>query len=182
LSSAAFGPDGKRIVTASADKTARLWHAETRKQIGEPLIGHADKVVSAAFSPDGKRIVTASWDKTARLWDADTSHPISEPLEGHAGPVWSAAFSPDGRRIVTASWDETARLWGIFANTQELVSHAKAAVPRCLTAAQRNEFFLPPTRPFGASSWRSGLTTPTNGSSGSATPRAGKQPALPAAQ
>ena len=68
--SAAFSPDGKRIVTASEDKTARLWDAATGKQIGEPLRGHEGAVMSAAFSPDGKRIVTASADNTARLWDA----------------------------------------------------------------------------------------------------------------
>ena len=58
--SAAFSPDGKRIVTAFRDGTARLWDAESGKQIGEPLTGHAGSVVSAAFSLDGKRIVTAS--------------------------------------------------------------------------------------------------------------------------
>ena len=81
--SAAFSPDGKRIVTASWDKTARLWDAESGKQIGEPLTGHTDAVMSAAFSPDGKRIVTASWDKTARLWDAESGKQIGEPLTGH---------------------------------------------------------------------------------------------------
>jgi WD40 repeat protein len=39
--SAAFRLDGKRIVTASEDKTARVWDAETGKPIGEPLKGHA---------------------------------------------------------------------------------------------------------------------------------------------
>ena len=58
--SAAFSPDGKRIVTASEDKTARVWDAASGKPIGEPLKGHEAVVCSAAFSPDGKRIVTAS--------------------------------------------------------------------------------------------------------------------------
>ena len=58
--SAAFSPDGKRIVTASSDKTARVWDAATGQPIGEPLKGHDDAVSSAAFSPDGTRIVTAS--------------------------------------------------------------------------------------------------------------------------
>jgi WD40 repeat protein len=146
--SAAFSPDGKRIVTASQDKTARLWDAETGKQIGASLRGHDGYVISAAFSPDGKRIVTASFDNTAQLWGAaETGRQIGESLKSHEGFVWNAAFSPDGKRIVTASWDKTARLWRNFANTQELVSHAKTAVPRCLTAAQRKDFFLLPEPP-----------------------------------
>jgi WD40 repeat protein len=70
--SAAFSPDSTRIVTASADDSARLWDAGTGKPICEPLRGHEDAVLSAAFSPDGNRIVTASQDKTARLWDAES--------------------------------------------------------------------------------------------------------------
>src|SRR4029434_6213455 len=55
--SAAWSPDGQRIVTASTDKTARVWNADGA---GEPLIlrGHEDQVRFAAWSPDGKRIVT----------------------------------------------------------------------------------------------------------------------------
>ena len=177
---AAFSPDGKRIVTASLDKTARLWDAETGKPIGEPLAGHADRVLRAEFSPDGKRIVTASWDKTARLWDAETGKPIGQPLAGHTESVLSAAFSPDGKRIVTASWDRTARLWEIFATTQELVSHAKGDIPRCLTPAQRKAFFLLPEPPawcielekwpYHTDAWKQWLSDT----------RAGKNPSLPA--
>ena len=58
--SAAFSPDGSRIVTASDDNTARLWDAKTRS-CARSLSGHTDQVVDAAFSPDGARVVTASW-------------------------------------------------------------------------------------------------------------------------
>ena len=67
--SAAFSPDGTRVVTASDDRTARLWDAETGKEIAV-LQAHNGTVRSAAFSPDGTRVVTASDDGTARLWDA----------------------------------------------------------------------------------------------------------------
>jgi WD40 repeat protein len=67
VSSAEFSPDGKRVLTASADSTARLWSAATGEPIGEPM-KHDDDVVAAQFSPDGRWVVTASWD-TARVWD-----------------------------------------------------------------------------------------------------------------
>ena len=109
--SATFSPDGRRVVTASEDSTARLWDVETGKVIAV-LLGHEGSVQSAAFSPDGRRVVTASDDNTARLWDAETGKVIAV-LQGHEGPVQHAVFSPDGRRVVTASWDNTARLWDV---------------------------------------------------------------------
>jgi WD40 repeat protein/serine/threonine protein kinase/TPR repeat protein len=107
--SAVFSPDGGRIVTASWDKSARIWDAATGREVAR-LVGHTDRVWSAAFSPDGRRVVTASHDKTARIWDAATGRQIL-PLGGHTDRVTSAAFSPDGRRIVTASYDKTVRIW-----------------------------------------------------------------------
>jgi WD40 repeat protein/serine/threonine protein kinase len=119
VSSAAFSPDGTRIVTASADKTVWVWNADGS---GPPLVlrGHEDRVSSAAWSPDGRRIATASWDKTARVWNADGS---GEPLvlRGHADQVYSAAWSPDGNHIVTASFDKTARVWNVDGSGQPLV-------------------------------------------------------------
>jgi WD40 repeat protein len=109
VNNATFSPDGSRVVTASADGTARVWDTATSKLIGTPL-AHQGEVWSAAFSPDGARVVTASADRTARVWNAATGKPIGIPL-AHQKWVNSAAFSPDGSRVVTASDDRTARVW-----------------------------------------------------------------------
>ena len=65
---ALFSPDGHRIITVSDDFTARIWDAETGKELAV-LNGHESSVVFAAFNPQGTKVVTTSWDKTARAWD-----------------------------------------------------------------------------------------------------------------
>ena len=79
----AFSPDGKRIVTGSDDKTAKVWDAEKGQEL-PTLKGHQDFVSSVAYSPDGKRIVTGSGDKTAKVWDAATGQEVLA-LKGHTG-------------------------------------------------------------------------------------------------
>ena len=128
---AAFSPDGKRVVSASSDTTARLWDGETGEQVAV-MRGHDKEVLSAAFSPDGKRVVTASSDNTARLWDGDTGQQVAV-MRGHDKEVVSAAFSPDGRRVVTASNDNTARLWD--AKTGQQVAVMRGHDKEVLSAA-----------------------------------------------
>jgi WD40 repeat protein len=115
--SAAFSLDGKHVVTASADGTARVWAADGS---GEPVVlRHQGWVRSAAFSLDGKRVVTASDDGTARVWAADGS---GEPVVlRHERWVESAAFSPDGKRVVTASDDGTVRVWAADGSGEPVV-------------------------------------------------------------
>jgi hypothetical protein len=66
VNSAVFSPDGKRILTASSDGTAKLWDAGGK--LLADLNKHKGAVLSAVFSPDGKRILTASSDGTAKVW------------------------------------------------------------------------------------------------------------------
>ena len=116
---AVWSPDGKRIVSASADKTVRVWRADGA---GQPLNleGHEADVRSAFFSPDGQHIVSASEDKTVRVWKADgTGQPLV--LRGHEGAVYSAVFSADGQHIVSASEDKTVRVWKADGSGQPLV-------------------------------------------------------------
>jgi WD40 repeat protein len=115
---AVFSPDGARILTSSADGTARLWDANARTE-AIVLQGHTAKVTSATFSHDGALAVTASADSTARLWDAKTGRP-SHVLR-HDGVVTSAVFSPDDRLVLTGSADLTARLWDVQSGAQRAV-------------------------------------------------------------
>jgi tetratricopeptide (TPR) repeat protein len=132
VTSVAFSPDGKRVVTGSWDDTARVWEVETGRAVGEPL-RHEDWVNSVAFSPDGNRVVTGSSDYTARVWEVETGRAVGEPLRHEStvtsgevetgGPVGeplrheagvdSVAFSPDGKRVVTGS-GYGARVWDVW--------------------------------------------------------------------
>jgi len=112
LRTAVFSPDGSKILTASDDKTAKLWDL-TGKLLAD-LKGHKDYVTSAMFSPDGSQILTASWDKIAKLWDLTGK--LLADLKGHKDYVTSAVFSPDGSKILTTSPDKTAKLWDLAGN------------------------------------------------------------------
>ncbi|MCH8964434.1 MAG: PD40 domain-containing protein, partial [Planctomycetes bacterium] len=100
---AVFSPDGRRIVSASGDRTALVWDVETGREL-IALIGHTSRISSAAFSPDGQRIVTASDDSTARVWDSETGREL-HVLKGHTSLVFSAVFSLNGRRPQSAFCD-----------------------------------------------------------------------------
>jgi serine/threonine protein kinase/WD40 repeat protein len=105
---ASFSLDGKRVVTASTDKTARVWDAVTGQPVTRPL-KHAGAVLHASLSPDGKRVVTAGGG-AGQVWDATTGEAITPPFKHDSG-VLCATFSPDGKKVVTASVDKTARVW-----------------------------------------------------------------------
>jgi WD40 repeat protein len=107
--SAALSLDGRRILSGGVDMTARLWEADSAKELCI-FQGHTGGVQAVAFSPDGLCVLTASADRTARLWDANTGKEIRQ-FDGHTGEVRAAVFSPDSATVLTGSYDGSARLW-----------------------------------------------------------------------
>jgi WD40 repeat protein len=109
VTSAAYSPDGSRIVSGSDDQTLKVWNADKGVAV-TTLRGHISSVTSCGYSPDGKLIVSGSFDGTLRVWNAETAGEIAS-VAGHQDFVCSCAFSPDGRFIVSASWDRTLKIW-----------------------------------------------------------------------
>ena len=109
LNYAEFSSDGKYIVTASYDGSARIWNVATGNLL-HTLKGHTDWVNTAEFSSDGKYIVTASYDGSARIWITATGK-LLHSLVGHIGRVNTAEFNNDGKSVITASADGSARIW-----------------------------------------------------------------------
>ncbi len=109
IRSALFSPGGRYVVSASIDRTARIWDAQTGETV-RILTGHSAGIRWASYSPDGRHIVTASEDNTARIWDAQSGQMLLV-LRGHTAELRSAAYSPNGQLIVTASADRTTRIW-----------------------------------------------------------------------
>lgn len=96
VNTAEFSPDGRQVVSASSDRTARIWDASTGDPIG-PKLQHSHEVAGAKFTPDGQRVLTVDAGQHLRFWDAGTGSPRGPARTTTAFDAASVDYSPDGR-------------------------------------------------------------------------------------
>jgi WD40 repeat protein len=172
-----FALDGSRFISTSADKTARIWDTSNWRQ---KLVfrGHDAAVWRGLFSSDGSLAATVSVDNVLKIWDVNTGTEIAAP-RSYSGELLNVLLGNNMIRVVTAIGEDAAEIMRVFPSTSDLIRETKSVAPRCLTPAQRKQFFLelaPPDWcvsgekwPYGAQEWKSWL----------AQKKAGQSPQLP---
>jgi WD40 repeat protein len=124
-----FHPDGRRALTISADKTARIWDTATGEVLATLPGEEFFDLTSGRFSPDGRYVVTTTSDRTTRLWETKSGQQLavfkySVSNSSHLGELFAARFSPDGRRLLTGTGyfsDPTVRIYEVRSGKEQLV-------------------------------------------------------------
>ena len=138
VNSAFFSPDGRYIVTASDDRTARLWRVNVGKWEEEVLPARAPPDFARAVSPEGRYIVKVT-RRSNILYLRDKKTGREWKMEGHEKVVNAAAFSPSGEHILTASMDGTARLWDLKGNALRVFrGHKESVNSACFSPGEKH--------------------------------------------
>jgi WD40 repeat protein len=120
LTSVAFSPDSRRLLTTSEDQFVRVWDAATGVHLHD-LDGHGNTLFCAVYSPDGRRVASGGRDDNVWIWDAETFEPVAR-LGGHEDYIYSLAWRADSQQLISGSGDYTVRIW----DTQSLKDRLQA--------------------------------------------------------
>lgn len=128
-----FSPDNKYLISASEDKTARLWSLDTYTALVS-YKGHNLPVWDVKFSPLGHYFATASHDQTARLWATDHIYPL-RIFAGHINDVDCVEFHPNSNYVFTGLSDKTCRMWDVQSGNAVRIFMGHTGAVNCIAVS-----------------------------------------------
>lgn len=114
INSLTVTPNMKYLISASQDKTAKIWKIEDGSCVGT-LKGHKRGIWSVKCSPKEQLIATASGDQTVKIWSA-TTYECLKTFEGHSNSVLRVSFLRDGQELISSGSDGLVKIWDIKTN------------------------------------------------------------------
>jgi WD40 repeat protein len=132
--------DGQQAVSASRDKTLRVWDLASGAEL-HILRGHTDQVTTVAVTPDGRVAVSGSHDRTVRSWDLATGQ-LLRTFEGHSFDINLLVVTPDGSKAISGSSDETIRVWDLNQGVEVLTLQAHTDSIRAVTVSSDSRYVI----------------------------------------
>lgn len=127
VNAVAVSPDGKKVISASLDYTAKVWDINTGKNL-LTFTDHIDSVTAVALTPDGEKVISGSDDNTVNVWDINTGENLLTFTTSHSDCLRAIAVTSDGGKVISGSDDNTVNIWNI--NTgQHLLTFAGHSGP-----------------------------------------------------
>lgn len=108
----AFSPDGKHLLSASRDKTAKVWDLTTHESV-VTFPEHQNTVYTVAIKADGKTALSAGEDNQIRFWNAGADGKQARNIGGHSQRIHRLIIHPTKPLFVTCSADNTVRIWNL---------------------------------------------------------------------
>jgi WD40 repeat protein len=136
VTSVAFSPDGRLVVSGSVEGAVKIWRAESG-QMEQTLAGHRQTVQTVAFSPDGRIVASGGRDGTVRLWSVATGKPLA--VIGGADPKAVIAFAPVGTTLAAPGKAGRLIIWDYRLGVVRASWSAHAGRITCLAYAPDGE-------------------------------------------
>jgi len=111
INAVAVSPNDKLVVSASQDKTAKIWKRKSGRLLGT-LRGHKRGIWCVAFSPVDQCIATGSADSSIKIW-ALSDYTCVKTFEGHTNSVLRVLFIQRGTQIISSSSEGLIKLWNV---------------------------------------------------------------------